>query len=654
MLKSILIAMIFLGSTTFVSAQQKPDAPPINDTYETAPDIERFVEAYQRAGEPAILVLTGVDNRPNAIRYGNNTDDLRAEGRAATGIPNTQEHYIGNHLALFDPSGDSTKLRGDIEEVLLQNLDIDLVNIDALAERDRREIRLLQQRDEQGAIALLAEKLNAEVVLLVRMLNTPAVENRGALYRVTVEVLDVPRGRKIGGFTFDWTQGADGVMVKRYGQQIARKFIEQFSAWYARGNDESAARRYTIRVIGLGDVKQLVEAKRAFAKIPGVIRVKERGFTTDGETSVGTLDLRTTGTPLELMVDLQDAARDTLGLEIDATDGASGTITLIAPTEKQSDPSERWLAIIDKDDPDHDEVVALLMKEYADEGRPKIGILVTIVPNQSPADEGSGSEGNSGSGVSNVDNDGLSIITNVIIPGGGEAVVSYPENPLLDQRRMEDAMYKWMLDLALTMVDPASVRQSIETIVDDDQANEDIPKGDRFLSRLVQAAGLDILITGVGRDEDGQADYTFRAVRVNDGVALAAEGVSDDYWFRRNEQATINLMAAYATGHLLDQMLTAWTPASTIAVTVTGADAQRDVFTMMNALNNNIAAVESADFERHEAGADGGVGYFTLRYRGGYEALVEAINEQAEALPFDLAADGTTRDTLTLRISDEL
>lgn len=629
-------------------AQQKPDAPPINNTYETQPDIELFAEAYQRAGEPTILVLTGIDNRPAAIRYGNNTDDIRAEGRTATGIPNTREHYIGNHLALFDPTGDSTKLRGDIEEVLLQNLDIDLVNIDALTERDRREVRLLQQRDEQGAIALLAEKINAEVVLLVRMLNTPAVENRGALYRVTVEVLDVPRGRKIGGFTFDWTRGADGVMVKRYAQQIARKFIEQFAAWYARGNDQSAARRYTIRVIGLGDVKQLVEAKRAFAEIPGVIRVKERGFTTDGEASVGTLDLRTTGTPLELMVDLQETARDTLGLEIDATDGASGTITLIAPTEKESDPSERWLAIIDKDDPDHDEVVALLMQEYADEGRPKIGIIVNRAADRAPTVV-AGMNGNKGN-AKNIDNEGGVFVNITVDNSTGEPTPPDAET-LLDTRRMEDALYKQMLDLGLTMVDADYARQRLAA--EADKARK-VYGEDELVFLLGKAAELDIVIQGVGREDGGRVDYTFRAVRVNDGVTLAAEGVSDDYWFRRNEQATINLMAAYATGHLLDQMLTAWTPASAIRVIVTGAGEQRDVFTIMNALRSNIAAVESADFERHEAGEDGGVGYFTLRYRGGYEALVEAINEQAEALPFDLGAGGTTRDTLTLRIRDEL
>lgn len=647
MLKTPLVS-IFITILAFpASAQQKPDAPPINNTFETEPDIELFAEAYQRAGEPTILVLTGIDNRPAAIRYRSNTDDLKAEGRTATGIPNTNEHYIGSHLALFDTTGDSTKLRGDIEEVLLQNLDIDLVNIDALTERDRREVRLLQQRDENGAIALLAEKVNAEVVLLVRMLNTPAVEDRGALYRVTVEVLDVPRGRKIGGFTFDWTQGADGIMIKRYGQQIARKFIDQFAAWYARGNDESAARRYTIRLIGLGDVKQLVEAKRAFAGIPGVIRVKERGFTTDGETSVGTLDLRTTGSPLELMVELQETARETLGLEIDATDGSSGTITLIAPTVEESDPSERWLAIIDKDDPDHEEVIALLTREYADEGRPKIGIIVNrAAPPGNPTIQPSNTTGN----ANNIDNEG-GVFVNITVDGSTGQPIIPDAGPLLDTRRMEDALYKQMLDLGLTMVDPDYARQRLAA--ETDKAKQ-VYGEDELVFLLGKAAGLDIVIQGVGREDGGRVDYTFRAVRVNDGVTLAAEGVSDDYWFRRNEQATINLMAAYATGHLLDQMLNAWSPAGTIQVIVTGARDQRDVFTIMNALKGNIAAVESVDFERHEAGEQGGVGYFTLRYNGGYDALIEAINEQETKLPFDLGAGGTTRDTLTLRIKDEL
>ncbi len=645
MLKALMLIACGVLAATPAEAQRKPDAPPANQVYETAPDVGLFAEAYQRAGEPTLLVLTGIDSRPAAIRYGSNTDDLQPQGRTATGIPDTAEYYVGSHLALFDPTGDSAKLGGDIEEVLLQNLDVDLVDLDALAERDRREVRLLQQRDEDGAIALLAEKLNAEVVLLVRMLNTPAVEQRGALYRVFVDVVDVPRGRKIGGFTFDWTQGADGVMVKRYGQQIARKFIEQFAAWYARGDDAAAARRYSVRLVGVGDVAEVVEAKRAFADLPGVSRIKERGFTTDGQASVATLDLRYTGSPLELMVGLQETARETLGLEIDATDGASGTITLIAPTDKQRDPADRWLALVDKDDPDHEAVVAELMHEYEGEGRPKIGIIVNRAASDDDASDSGDALG------AEVDNRGGVFVNISVDPGDGPSTAPIDAGPLLDTRRMEDAMYKQMLELGLTMVDPDYARQRLAGQAD---KAKQVYGEDELVFRLGQAAGLDIVIQGVGRERPGGAAYTFRAVRINDGVTLAAEGVSHNYWLRRQEQATVNLMAAYATGHLLDQMMIAWSPASAIEVTVTDAADQREVFAIMDALKNNVDAIESVRFERYDAGEAGGVGVFTLSYRGEHDALLGSIDEQGQKLPFELVPTGTTRDTIALRVEDSL
>lgn len=165
---------------------------------ELGPDVGRFARAYERANEPVMLVLVGlVDPGVAGVN--------RVE-QTATGSPQgnrVEPRYAGARIKLFDPTGDTTKLRSDIEQILLRNPDVELVSPDALAEADRREVRLLQLRDEREAIRLLATKVNAELTLIVRMLDTPQVRARGANYRVDVELLDVVRGRKIGGFGRD-------------------------------------------------------------------------------------------------------------------------------------------------------------------------------------------------------------------------------------------------------------------------------------------------------------------------------------------------------------------------------------------------------------------------------------------------------------------
>ncbi len=645
-------------------AQRKPDAPPLQpDEVANAPDMALFEEAYERAGEPTFLVICGIENKPLQVAV-EGRFETGAEQQAATGTIAGNRH-IGAGIALFDPAGDSVKLKADIEETLLQNAVIDLVSLDALAERDRREVQLLQARNEKRAVNLLASKLNAEIVLLVRMLNTQLVRERGAIYRVTVEILDVPRGRKIGGFAFDWKGGVDSVAIKKYALQITRKAISQFAAWYARGDSQGAARRYTVRMVGLSNVGQLVKAQRAFENIQGVTGIKTDGFSSDKKTSVGTLTLRYTGRPIELLYELQETAGKELGMKVDGTDGASGTVTLIAKGGRGND--SRWEAIADPDDADHEAAKKEVAKQYTGEGRPKIGIVITrllsetqlsdpklakelqeLGPPDGPANAGASQIG----AVVNInlgptgDDDGDDYLTERLRTRDRRA-------ELMDTRKMEDAMYKHMLKLGFIMVDPVQARQRLSSRM---EKSRTLYREDELVFLLGQSAGIDILIQGVGQGghtTGGDISYTFRAVRVSDGVTLAAEGWPTGTE-EEPEEETVEGIAAFAVGRLVEQMLDAWSPANTLTVMTTNAKTQREVFAVMNVFKENVPGVVGVDFDEHDSDREGGLGVFTLRYTTSYDDLVGRIASLEGKLPFDLGVGGTTRDTLTVKIKDGL
>jgi len=659
------VAMIVTAGPSF--GQRKPDAPPINDQAVNAPNIDLFTRAYERAGEPTLLVICGIDSRPLQTTV-HRTIETGSEPQAATGTLSSDRH-VGSNIALFDPSGDSTKLKGDIEEILLNNPDIDLISIDALAERDRREVELLKTRNEKRAINLLASKLNAEVVLLVRMTNTTLIRQRGALYRVTVEILDIPRGRKIGGFTFDWKGKVDSISIKKYARQITRKFIDQFSSWYARGDSRGAARRYTLRMIGLSDVGQLVKAQRAFSRIDGVTKIKAGGFSSEKKTSIATLNLRYTGRPIELMFELQETARQELGMKVDGTDGASGTITLIAKGTGPADDESRWEAFVDPDHPDHSKLVTQLQQEYAREGRPKIGMMINRLLSETEIADPRLAEQlkdltASGHGQQNAPSStgaivNLNLGSNPGLPTGG----GYSEEAqrardrltrLLNTRQMEDALYKHLLKLKLTMVDPVYTRERLHKKVD---KARNVYREDELVFLLGQAAGVDIVIQGVGRVDQTSSDYrisyTFRAVRVSDGVTLAAEGWPTGTQ-EQPEDSTVEAIAKFATGRLVDQMLTFWSSPQTLTVKVTNAKTQRDVFVVMNMFKENVPGVLSVDFDEHEAGSGGGTGVFSMRYRTTYDELIHNIAALEGKLPLGLGTSNTRRDTLTVKITDGL
>ena len=58
-------------------------------------------------------------------------------------------------------------------------------------------------------------------------------------------------------------------------------------------------------------------------------------------------------------------------------------------------------------------------------------------------------------------------------------------------------------------------------------------------------------------------------------------------------------------------------------------------------------------FRFHNA-ESGGIGMFTIRYDSSYEDLIQEVMEQELRLNVDLDASNTTRETLTIRIKDEL
>ena len=673
---ALFVAAVMLGGLARAEAQPRPD-PPRVDPQASAPDIDLFAEAYERAGEPTLLVLVGREA---------STGPRRSQEPVATRAP-APDRYVGGGMNLLDRAGDAAQLRLEIERLLRQRPGVELVSLDALNEQTRREVAMLNLRDESRAVRLISQEINAELVLVIRMLESGQVAERGARYRVSVEVLDVPRGRSIGGFGFDWTRGTDGPTIKAYAEQVTRKFIEQLAHWYVRDGDEGPARRYTVRLTGIEGVEQLVEARNAFEQIDQVQRVRDGGMSSDGLETVASLTIDHIGRPLDLVFGLQQAARDTLDMQIDATDGSSGTITLVArPQPRETSSGQRrlprWMRLVDPAHPEHEQAKADLAAQYEAEGQPRIGIVINralseqeqrhpdykeqireIAEQEAERREAEPQQGAGG--------------TYVTVHIGGEDRESEPrdraaerrrrgpggreledeqqpqEQQLLDTRQMEDSLYKRMLELGLVMVDPSRVRANLRQQMD---RARHVFHEDELMYLISQSTELDIVIHGVGRaDDEGGVRYTFRAIRVNDGAVLAADSWSSDlprFGGSSMRRDAMEFAAAYATGSMLDQMLTFWEPPSRISVMVAGASHQRDVFVVMNAFREHVPEVVSVDFDRHETGREGGVGFFNLRYTSSYNDLIREISQQAENLPFDLDVSGTTRDTLNIRLTD--
>lgn len=717
-------------------AKAKPNPEPIPEGLGD-PNLQGFAAAYQASGDPRLLVLVGIDSRPvnatianlrlgaAAIANSNGKNDAANQhvdqavagveksftptGQVATG-KGLDGGFIGQNMSLFDPAGDALILRSSIEEWLHRVRDVDLVSLEGLSERDRRELSLLGMRDEKQAMDLLAQKLNADVVLVVRMLNNGYVRDRGAMWRVSVETIQVGRGRKIGGFAFEWTEGVDSYTIKRYAQEITRKFIDQYIGFYTPG-PVGPAQRYAVRLLGLNDANDVVRARQAFAKISGMERVTGGEFSSAAGASVATMSIFYAGGPLELMVELQNAANQALGMNLTGTDAATGTITLIAgpnagagrkpaPAPVSASPvapaatdgsvpaappapvaamppaatapasaapatpaavtaeRPRWQLFVDPADPRSKPVRDAFLNAYKEQGMPKIVVVVARALNDTeklqpvaakqikdflakhPAVAGSPTPG--GVFVASDLSGGVSS------PGAGAG--------LLDVAHVERAVAQHLGRIGVTVIDPAAAREALRQ---GEGKTRDIFDADDLVLVAGKAAGADVVVQGIGRPDPagpaGATSYTFRAVRVSDGVALAAEG-----WFTEpapaagtsTEQAFQNI-GSFAAGKMADQMLASWSAPRSTTVTVQNAKTQKDIFTLMSALKTGLPMVDAVDFIKHDA-ANGGTGSFSLRYRGSYDALIAALGEQEKKLPMAVVKEKSSPEAVTVKIKDAI
>lgn len=308
----------------------KPDPLPIQFA-ELGPDLYAFSQAYAAAGEPRMLVIVGRDTR---------TFDQR--GAVVTGLrSDASEKVVGGDLNLIDNEANAMKLQADLESLLLRTPGMDLVDVDALTEADRRTVQLLLGQGQGRAVDALASKLNAEVVLLVRMIDSEAVRAKGARYRVVVDAVETSRGRKLGVLSFDWLLGTDSRTIKRYAHEIGRVFMEDFAASTQLARPTvlqpaiDAPRRVSVRLVGLTSAEQLRAARNALSVVAGVSGVRTRGMSASGGVLVATVDVTFAGDSIDLALDATSLLAQRHGLVLEATDVQSGVLTLARPLPEE-------------------------------------------------------------------------------------------------------------------------------------------------------------------------------------------------------------------------------------------------------------------------------------------------------------------------------
>lgn len=540
--------------TAHAQVTRKPDARPVRVDDRYSFDADRWSRLYEQGGEPRILVLTGIATAERS-------------GRG-----------VGASLMSMDAQGDSFILKSELERTLLEGRGVEIANLDAVSDMDKRDADLLWLNRERDAVDLLATAVDAPLALVARLQPTVA---GGAKYRVTFEAIDVPRGRTISTVAFDWEGGDDSREIKRYARLLANDFVDGYERSLAGAG---RALPYTVRILG-ADMKSLRSLTGEVEHVRGVESARITGRQQSRDTSVAEIRVRYTGSAFDLAGDIIDSGNLSAQLELDSLDVTSGTITLRAVGgQGQMDGADGW-RVVGSGGRLSELDTGTVTEAYSAAGRPRIAMLIgrTLSPWEIDqpwlyAYDGSRLGDQRGVNINaDADRGGSNVFItiadniNTRVPDapawwGGVVTPDYTpretEKGLLETRRLEDLMLDRLGagGLGFRMVDTVTLRERA------------LAENPRFVFReaelieLIRESGLaDIAVLGDGRLERERGytvvRYTLRAVELETGEILAVAPAAveiDDRADSEEVNDILGALAEQASARLASDLTSVW------------------------------------------------------------------------------------------------
>jgi len=623
----------------------RPHQPPPPETV----DNYAWMDAYTAFGEPPVVVLAGFPGRD-----------------FSDGVLETTFR------------GFPYQLRVALEEYLnAPEVDLDLIDSDSLAAATKRLAGVLDNADETEAIELLANELQADLVLFVKFLDHDPREHPGATANLTFEAISMSRGRKIVSFPFEWKLGTDNRSIKRTANALAVKFTKGFAA---RAN---RSQRFDVRVIGLTRepraVRDFRELLEGLAGTDGDVRSPRFGTFEDPLTgrseSMATFrGMKYRGDNMDLAADVADVAEafDAIEVEFVGTETNQVTLRVVEPEETgvaAGDASESYVdcqQMILRRDTVGEEARERLRELYQRKNSPRISVLVNRGPTRAERTAANReSPGVKGETVVVVQTGEQNVAAGSSASGSGEArghddsdirAISWLENQTF---QVEQALFDRLGPefLGFTRIAPDVAKTELAETAE----RQETVFGEREIVDILRSKNVaDILILGKGGwfPEPGgdvySATYTFRVVSLSDSVYLAGASVRGKL-DEDTSTKVISEMADEAIKQIACELIQSWLPPTELATTVKGARDSRDMEQFMRLARERAqdegAKIKVIGSPAFEGGSNRGMFTLTLSYTCAWEDLFREIAELSDAIPeYSLSIEKMDTTGLVLNI----
>lgn len=633
---------VILSLTTSLATAQPTGTPtPVEPPAPQRVDAEAWADAYLAYGEPSIVVLTGFPNQRLS-------DSI---------MSSTHESF-------------AYQLRTAIEECLnVPEAELDLIDSQSLASAVERVSTAMSNADETEAIDLLANELQAELVIYVKFLDRDPRRMPNATANMTFEAISTSRGRKIVSFPFEWKIGNDVPAIKRYANALAVKFTNDFAARAGR------SQRFDLRIIGMPTEPRTIRDFRILmGDLPDVDgRVRSPQFGTHDDPTTGEQvsmavfsGFKYRGDNLDLAADVTDLGDEMGGLDLRfvSTEANSVTLRIVLPETTTSHATtlvDCQKMILRKDDIGTEQR-RRLQELYDRKNAPRISVLVN---RKTTEEEREGAEHGDATGLTG-DTIVVVQVGDRTIEGDGEAegddddpnqvrAIGWLENQTL---QIENALFDHLGPnlLDFTRIDPNRAKAELQRSIN----RQGVVFGENELVDILRTKNIaDVLVLGNGglfQEASGEytVTYTFRVVSLTDSVYLAGASVRGSLQGQGTEVA--RRVADEAIKQIACELIQSWLPPTKLTTTVKGARNATDMEAFLSTLaaqagDAGSPRVRVVGSPSYDGGSDRGVFTMTLSYSCSWDELFAEFKELSEAIPaYNLGIEKMDTNGLVLNI----
>jgi hypothetical protein len=547
---------------------------------------------------------------------------------------------VGVDLSLYDETGLSYQIASGIKVWLLKNPDVEVRNMAAASDLDRRDAAILAQNDELGAIDLLAQKIQAELIFYAKISVAPA--GTDAKYKLSCTLINARRGTEIASEAFDWKLPLTGENVRVVTGALTAAFLESYINWVT----DRKAPAYDLVLTGFDNEDQVEKLRDTVSSMSGVAgRVT---FRTSGnlEARVVSLKVPFDGTADDLYFSMRKRIRDKAQLDISSFDLQGGRM-LLKVSSQQEEVAPALINDMVAKTPDG-AAFKNFEQAYNNKDRPKIAVIINWLLRPEQSRQG-------GVDVNKLklgDTDAPTAVRNEI---GGNVI---------GLQTMESSVLKSLGAARVGIVDAIAARAAIRDRIKLPTGSSTIDAATLEEEIRKQAVPWDIMIWGLAdvneatHNDGGTMNkvtniiYDFRMTDARTGEFLGSQRWPDANHLKLKGKSKVDpndadSVSRYVVGSLLDQLCAnRLFTATELRVVINGVSDTRIVSTLADSLKTNISP---EILTTSSIACRDGIGSFIVRYQGNYQDFLKKLESELQRQPFEMNASESSATALVLR-----